>query len=288
MGIRIAGVQLGNIGGSPPSIALEDLSDVNIVSPQNGQYLRYNSAISKWETQVLTLSATGDATGTASNSGVLALTLANALSSGSPGSYGSVTTVPVITVNAKGLITSINSATISGGSGTVTSVVASSANNAISITGSPITSSGTLLFTANKFTTSNPGVVPESGGGTVNFLRADGTWAAPLAESRTITYASSTATMTLDCDLYDTFSVTLTTNTQFTFSGGYQGQKLLLNLRQDGTGSRVVTFTGLSFGTDFTSGDLVISTAANSVSMAGFVNLPTFSKVAAVMSSPGY
>lgn len=63
--------------------------------------------------------------------------------------------------------------------GTVTSVGATSANNAISVSGSPITGSGSLTFTANTFTSTDPGVVPGSGGGTTNFLRADGTWQAP-------------------------------------------------------------------------------------------------------------
>ena len=65
------------------------------------------------------------------------------------------------------------------GSGTVTSVGATSTNAAITVVGSPITTSGVLTFTSNVFTSSTPGHVPASGGGTTNFLRADGTWAAP-------------------------------------------------------------------------------------------------------------
>ena len=53
-----------------------------------------------------------------------------------------------------------------GGSGTVTSV-AMTVPTAFAIAGSPITSSGTLAFSLN------------SGGGTADFLRADGTWAVP-------------------------------------------------------------------------------------------------------------
>ncbi len=68
----------------------------------------------------------------------------------------------------------------SGGSGTVTSVGVSSANTALSISGSPITTSGTITITANTFTAVAPGVVPASGGGTANFLRADATWADPV------------------------------------------------------------------------------------------------------------
>lgn len=61
----------------------------------------------------------------------------------------------------------------------VTSVAVSSANAAISVSGSPITSTGTISLTANTFTSVDPGVVPASGGGTSNYLRADGTWATP-------------------------------------------------------------------------------------------------------------
>ena len=68
------------------------------------------------------------------------------------------------------------------GSGTVTSVGVSSAGSAagaITIGSSPITSSGTITITPNVFTAGQPGVVPLSGGGTVNFLRADGAWTTP-------------------------------------------------------------------------------------------------------------
>jgi hypothetical protein len=53
-----------------------------------------------------------------------------------------------------------------GGTGTVTSV-AMTVPAAFAVAGSPITSSGTLALSLN------------SGGGTSNFLRADGTWAVP-------------------------------------------------------------------------------------------------------------
>jgi hypothetical protein len=50
-------------------------------------------------------------------------------------------------------------------------------------TTAPLTGSGTLganlTLGVNAFGVAQPGVVPLSGGGTVNFLRADGTWAAP-------------------------------------------------------------------------------------------------------------
>jgi hypothetical protein len=66
--------------------------------------------------------------------------------------------------------------------GTVTSVgIATSGPNAgaLSVDETPITDSGTIVVTPNLFTSTTPGVVAPSGGGTVNFLRADGTWVVP-------------------------------------------------------------------------------------------------------------
>lgn len=61
----------------------------------------------------------------------------------------------------------------------VSSIAVASTTAAITSAGGPITSTGTINLTANNFTSSTPGVVPASGGGTTNFLRADGTWVAP-------------------------------------------------------------------------------------------------------------
>src|SRR5260221_2217935 len=64
----------------------------------------------------------------------------------------------------------------SGGSGTVTSV-GIAGTGGLTASPSPIVGAGTI--TLNAFTSGLPGGVLASGGGTTNFLRADGTWAAP-------------------------------------------------------------------------------------------------------------
>jgi len=65
------------------------------------------------------------------------------LSGVTPGTYGTSSSIPVITVNNKGIITSLTTSSIAGsGVGTVTSV--SVVSNTLSITGSPITSAGQI------------------------------------------------------------------------------------------------------------------------------------------------
>ena len=130
-----------------------------------------------------TITLTGDVTGT--GTGAFSTTLAN--SGVIANTYGSATQIPVFTVDAKGRITSVTNTTVSAGNGTVTSVGLSSANSAISVTGSPVTTSGSFTITANNFTSSAAGIVPQSGGGTTNFLRADGTWTAPPTGAGTVT-----------------------------------------------------------------------------------------------------
>lgn len=99
----------------------------------------------------------------------------------SAGTYGSATQIPVVTVDSKGRITSITTASISGGSGTVTSVgltVPSPANPAFSVIGSPITTSGTFQIQAN--------------GTTAQYIRGDGSLATfPTIPSGTVTSVSA-------------------------------------------------------------------------------------------------
>lgn len=94
----------------------------------------------------------GDATSPA-GTGVLTLATVN----GSPGSYGSTTSVPVVTVDAKGRITSIGSATITISSGSVTGLgtMAAENSNNVSLTGGNIdgTTIGSSAQSSVKATT---------------------------------------------------------------------------------------------------------------------------------------
>lgn len=75
------------------------------------------------------------------SSGTITANLKN--TGASPGTYGTSSSVPVLTVNAKGQITAVSSVSISGiGTGSVTSI--SIVSNTLSVTGSPITTAGQI------------------------------------------------------------------------------------------------------------------------------------------------
>lgn len=105
------------------------------------------------------ITVTGDVTG--SGTTAITLTLSNtAVTAGTyAGGWGAtVVTIPTFTVNAKGRLT------------------AASAVN----------------YTRTLFGVAAQGEVPASGGGTTNFLRADGTWSAPSTNPGTVTSVAAT------------------------------------------------------------------------------------------------
>lgn len=157
---------------------------------RNGYALTFDSTDHKWVlapngsgTGITAL--TGD--GTASGSGSVAFTLATVNSN--VGTFGSASSVAQVALNGKGLATSASSIAIQIAESQVTNLTTDLAGKQSALSGT-----GYLNFTGstpsyltptqvtanlNLFTTSLQGLVPGSGGGTTNFLRADGTWAAP-------------------------------------------------------------------------------------------------------------
>ena len=111
---------------------------------------------------------TGDATTTA---GAVATTLATV--NANVGSFGSATQVPTFTVNAKGLTTAAANVAIS----IPMTAISDSTAAGRAVLGAATATAQTALF--DVFTSALKGLAPASGGGTTNFLRADGTWAAP-------------------------------------------------------------------------------------------------------------
>lgn len=98
-----------------------------------------------------------------------------------------------------------------------------------------------------------------------NTVWADPAWPTPRVQ--TVTYSS---TPTINWASKDVSRITLTGNATITNSGAVDGQKLLLELTQDGTGSRTVSFTSETrFGTDITS--ITLSTAAGKTDRIGFI-----------------
>ena len=107
-----------NIFSSVP-VDLGDLHDVSITSPQSSQYLRYNSGISKWQNAFLntdvydyisaSISGTDGVTLT-SMSGPQTITIGLATVNPTVGTFGSVSEIPVITVDPQGRITSVTTA----------------------------------------------------------------------------------------------------------------------------------------------------------------------------------
>lgn len=178
------------------------------------------------------------------------------------------------------------------GTGTVTSVAAS-VPSFLSISGSPVTTSGTLAiaYSGTALPVANGGTgitslgagvatwlgTPSSanlgaalGTKTANYVFAGPTTgsaanpdfralvAADLPAAPSIASPSYSATLTLDLSTIKDggiFRVTLTGNITLQLSNGTDGQKFLLELTQDGTGSRIVTLSGtyFKFGTDITS-----------------------------------
>jgi hypothetical protein len=117
---------------------------------------------------------TGDATGST------ALTLATVNSN--VGTFGGSGAVASITVNAKGLVTAVSNVTISP---TTTNLGYTAATRILtSDTGTDVT--------LPLFTSTDPGLTPFSGGGTTNFLRADGTWAATPGGATNLSYTAAT------------------------------------------------------------------------------------------------
>lgn len=190
-------------------------SQVSNVPSSNVLSLNVQGAIDQLGGKLLTINAGNITSGTLSPSRLPSFSGDITTSAGSSittlatvnsniGTFGSSTLIPVITVNGKGLITSVTTSSVS--SGTVTSVNASGGTTGLNFTGGPITSSGTLtlsgtLSIANGGTgqiTANSALnalLPTQAGNAGKILSTDGTntsWIDSGAGSGTVTSVNAT------------------------------------------------------------------------------------------------
>lgn len=166
---------------------------------------------------------TGDgAAGPGSGSQAFTLTTVNA----NVGTFGSASAVPVFVVNGKGLITGVTNTPIQIAESQVINLVTDLAGKQATLSGTGyLKFSGTtpsyltptqVTADLNLFSSSLQGLVPLSGGGTTNFLRADGTWAAPPGGGGSGTVTTFSAG-TLP-PLFTTSVATATTTPSLTFT----------------------------------------------------------------------
>lgn len=108
------------------SINVSDLNDIDATGITNGQVLIWNSSSNKFEAGNISGSGgggTGDITGVAVGTGLTGggvsgnVTIALANTAVTPGTYGSSSAVPRITVDQQGRITAVTTQAVSGGGG---------------------------------------------------------------------------------------------------------------------------------------------------------------------------
>jgi len=109
----------------------------------------------------------------------------------------------------------------------------------------------TVTFTDATVTSDSTGIFIDTGGG-----------------AETVTALTSSAAIAVDCSLGTVFTVTLAHNATFTFSNFDAGQSVAIKIKQDATGGRTATFTGVKF----TRGYATLSTAANKIDFVTIFN----------------
>jgi hypothetical protein len=84
----------------------------------------------------------------------------------------------------------------------------------------------------------------------------------------TVTALTSSAAITVDCSLGTVFTVTLAHNATFTLDNFGTGQTVAIKIKQDATGGRTATFTGIKFLNAFST----LSTGANKIDFVTIFN----------------
>lgn len=127
-----------------------------------------NAATASTATQITTarnIGHSGDATGSASFNGTADITIPLTLATvnGNVGSFGSASAIPVVTVNAKGLVTAVSTATVAGGQYYGSAATKAIAYNADTISENITITAGTNGLSAGPITISTGYTVTVNG-----------------------------------------------------------------------------------------------------------------------------
>lgn len=104
------------------------------------------------------------------------------------------------------------------------------------------------------------------------YIKTDAGVEFPLASGAPQTLVDG-ASISCDISTGEVFDLTIAGNRTINFTGGssdLDGKKIILRIKQDATGSRLITWgTGARFGTDIT--EVVLSTTAAKTDMVGLI-----------------
>lgn len=173
----------------------------------------------------------------------------------------------------------IDDAVAGAGTGSVTSVGVS-VPSFLAVSGSPITSTGTIAITAHGSTAD--GELPIGRSSDHTYVRTtltagymssvtNGSGSITLALATPLTVDTDGATVTFDLASSNSHQVTLGGNRTLALSNVSTGKKFLVTLIEDATGGRTVTWwSGITWFTA-TGSDPTLDTTANAINMYGFI-----------------
>lgn len=182
-------------------------------------------------------------------------------------------------------------AAVAGGSGGTVTSVALSLPAELTVSGSPVTSSGTLSAAWANQTAGKVLAAPASSTGAPSFRALESTdLPSHSHQSSVAAVTASTGTTSLDAaaaSASGTIRVALTQSTVINIAGAVDGQRLTIELTQDATGGRTVTLGSMfAFGADLTS--FTASTSGSKTDILGVQYHAASSKYRVLAASKGF